>query len=279
LVIVNAQRAGPSTGLPTKTEQSDLYQAIFGRNGDAQLPVVATATPGDSYEVAIEAVRLAVTYMTPVIVLTDGFLANAAEPWLIPDANSVKPFPVRFRTEVEGFQPFLRDERTLARAWTIPGTPDLEHRIGGLERHHATGNISYDPDNHQRMTTLRIEKVRRIADDIPLQGMALGEESGDVAVVGWGSTWGPIHQAVRHLRAEGKRVSHIHLRYLWPLPRNLGDLLRGFPTVLVPEMNAGQLVTILRSEYLVPARGVNKVSGKPFKVREIEDAIRDAMEK
>ncbi len=279
LVIVNAQRAGPSTGLPTKTEQSDLYQAIFGRNGDAQLPVVATATPGDSYEVAIEAVRLAVTYMTPVIVLTDGFLANAAEPWLIPDANSVKSFPVRFRTEVEGFQPFLRDERTLARAWTIPGTPDLEHRIGGLERHHATGNISYDPDNHQRMTTLRIEKVRRIADDIPLQGMALGDESGDVAVVGWGSTWGPIHQAVRHLRAEGKRVSHIHLRYLWPLPRNLGDLLRGFHTVLVPEMNAGQLVTILRSEYLVPARGVNKVSGKPFKVREIEDAIRDAMEK
>jgi len=279
LIIVNAQRAGPSTGLPTKTEQSDLYQAVFGRNGDAQLPVVATATPGDSYEVAIEAVRLAVTYMTPVIVLTDGFLANAAEPWLIPDANAVEPFPVRFRTDAEGFQPFLRDDDTLARAWAIPGTPLLEHRIGGLERHHATGNISYDPDNHQRMTALRIEKVRRIADDIPLQEASLGDESGDVAVVGWGSTWGPIHQAVRHVRAEGKSVSHIHLRYLWPLPRNLGDLLRGFRTVLVPEMNAGQLVTLLRSEYLVPARGVNKVTGKPFKVREIEDAMREAMEK
>jgi 2-oxoglutarate/2-oxoacid ferredoxin oxidoreductase subunit alpha len=279
LVIINAQRAGPSTGLPTKTEQSDLYQALFGRNGDAQLPVVATATPSDSYEVAIEAVRLAVTYMTPVIVLTDGFLANAAEPWLIPDANSVRPFPVRFRTDPDEFQPFLRERQTLARAWAVPGTPGLEHRIGGLERHEATGNISYDPDNHQRMTDLRLEKVRRIADDIPLQQVALGEERGDVAVVGWGSTWGPIHQAVRHLRAEGRRVSHVHLRYLWPLPRNLGDLLRGFGAVLVPEMNTGQLVTVLRSEYLIPAKGVNKVTGKPFKVREVEDAVRAAMEK
>jgi 2-oxoglutarate ferredoxin oxidoreductase subunit alpha len=279
LVIVNAQRAGPSTGLPTKTEQSDLYQALFGRNGDAQLPVVACATPSDSYEVAIEAVRLAVTYMTPVMVLTDGFLANAAEPWLIPDANAVRPFPVRFRTDPEGFQPFQRDPATLARPWAIPGTPGLEHRIGGLERHETTGNISYDPDNHQRMTDLRLAKVRRMADDIPRQCVSLGEDRGDVAVVGWGSTWGPIHQAVRHLRAEGRRVSHVHLRYLWPLPRNLGDLLRAFDEVLVPEMNAGQLVTVLRSEYLIPARGVNKVTGKPFKVREVEDAVREAMEK
>jgi len=279
LVIVNAQRAGPSTGLPTKTEQSDLYQAVFGRNGDAPLPVVATATPSDSYEVAIEAVRLAVTYMTPVLLLTDGFLANAAEPWLIPDANEVKPFRVSFRTEPEGFQPFQRDPATLARPWAVPGTPSLEHRIGGLERHHVTGNISYDPDNHQQMTNLRLEKIRRIAEDIPLQAVSLGEEQGDVAVVGWGSTWGPIHQAVRRLRAEGKAVSHIHLRYLWPLPRNLGELLRSFRAVVVPEMNAGQLVTILRSEYLVPARSVGKVTGKPFKVREIEEAIQNAMEK
>jgi len=279
LVIVNAQRAGPSTGLPTKTEQSDLYQAVFGRNGDAPLPVVATATPSDSYVVAIEAVRLAVTYMTPVLLLTDGFLANAAEPWLIPDANEVKPFPVSFRTEPEGFQPFARDPETLARPWAVPGTPQLEHRIGGLERQHGTGNISYDPDNHQRMTNTRLEKIRRIAADIPLQGVSLGEEEGDVAVVGWGSTWGPIHQAVRRLRAEGKAVSHIHLRYLWPLPPNLGELLRAFRAVLVPEMNAGQLVTILRSEYLVPAQSVSKVTGKPFKVREIEEAILKVMEK
>jgi 2-oxoglutarate ferredoxin oxidoreductase subunit alpha len=277
LVIVNAQRAGPSTGLPTKTEQSDLYQAVYGRNGDTQLPVVATATPSDSYEVAVEAVRLAVRYMTPVMLLTDGFLANAAEPWMIPDAEAVEPFPVTFRTEPEGFQPFDRDPNTLARPWAIPGTSGIAHRIGGIERQDGSGNISYDPDNHQRMTDLRLEKLRRIAADIPLQSVALGEERGDVAVVGWGSTWGPIHQAVRHLRAEGKSASHIHLRYLWPLPRNLGDLLRAFRLVLVPEMNAGQLVTLLRSEYLVPARSLSKVTGKPFKVREIEDAVRTAL--
>jgi 2-oxoglutarate ferredoxin oxidoreductase subunit alpha len=213
------------------------------------------------------------------MLLTDGFLANAAEPWLIPDADAVEPFPVRFRKDPEGFQPFMRDERTLARAWAIPGTPGLEHRIGGLERHHETGNISYDPDNHQYMTDVRHEKLRRIARDIPRQEISIGVESGDVAVVGWGSTWGPIHQAVRILHAEGLRVAHIHLRYLWPLPPNLGDLLRGFKAVLVPEMNTGQLVTVLRSEYLVPAKGVNKVTGKPFKVREIVDAVRAALEK
>jgi len=279
LVIVNAQRAGPSTGLPTKTEQSDLYQAVYGRNGDAQLPVVAAATPSDSYEVAIEAVRLAVTYMTPVLLLTDGFLANAAEPWAIPDADAVAPFPVQFRTDPEGFQPFARDPETLARSWAVPGTPGLEHRIGGLERRDGSGDISYDPENHQRMTDLRLEKIRRIAHAIPRQEVDLGAETGDIAVVGWGSTWGPIHQAVRHLRELGVDVSHIHLRHLWPFPENLGELLRGFDRVLVPEMNAGQLVTILRAEYLIPAESLSKVTGKPFKVREIESAIREALEK
>ena len=278
LVIVNSQRAGPSTGLPTKTEQSDLFQAIYGRNGDAQLPVVANATPGDSFEVGIEAVRLATRYMTPVIVLADGFLANAAEPWLIPDVDSVPPFPAAQRTERDGFMPFLRDEATLARPWAVPGTPGLEHRIGGLERSAKTGNISYDPDNHQQMTDLRAAKIQGIADDIPLQEPALGEAHGDVVVVGWGSTYGPIHQAVRNLRDTGLRVSHVHVRYLWPLPKNLGELLRGFGRVLVPEMNAGQLVTVLRAQYLIPAEGINQVTGKPFKVSDIERAIRARME-
>jgi 2-oxoglutarate ferredoxin oxidoreductase subunit alpha len=278
LVIVNSQRAGPSTGLPTKTEQSDLFQAIYGRNGDAQLPVVANATPGDSFEVGIEAVRLATKYMTPVIVLADGFLANAAEPWLIPDVDAVPPFPAAQRTEREGFMPFLRDEATLARPWAVPGTPGLEHRIGGLERSAKTGNISYDPDNHQQMTDLRAAKIQGIADDIPLQETALGEAHGDVVVVGWGSTYGPIHQAVRNLRDTGLRVSHVHVRYLWPLPKNLGELLRGFGRVLVPEMNAGQLVTVLRAQYLIPAEGINQVTGKPFKVSDIERAIRARME-
>jgi 2-oxoglutarate ferredoxin oxidoreductase subunit alpha len=264
--------------LPTKTEQSDLFQAIYGRNGDAQLPVVANATPGDSFEVGIEAVRLATRYMTPVIVLADGFLANAAEPWLIPDVDSVPPFPAAQRTERDGFMPFLRDEATLARPWAVPGTPGLEHRIGGLERSAKTGNISYDPDNHQQMTDLRAAKIQGIADDIPLQEPALGEAHGDVVVVGWGSTYGPIHQAVRNLRDTGLRVSHVHVRYLWPLPKNLGELLRGFGRVLVPEMNAGQLVTVLRAQYLIPAEGINQVTGKPFKVSDIERAIRARME-
>ncbi|HEX9632073.1 MAG TPA: 2-oxoacid:acceptor oxidoreductase subunit alpha [Gemmatimonadales bacterium] len=278
MVVVNSQRAGPSTGLPTKTEQSDLFLSLYGRNGDAQLPVIANATPSDSFEVGIEAVRLATKYMTPVIVLADGFLANAAEPWLIPDVEAIPAFPVQHRTDPEGFMPFQRDPETLARPWAIPGTPGLEHRIGGLERSAATGNISYDPDNHQKMTDLRAAKIQGIADDIPLQVPALGDTHGDVAVVGWGSTYGPIHQAVRNLRDLGWSVSHIHLRYLWPFPRNLGDLLRGFGHVLVPEMNAGQLVTVLRAQYLVPAEGINQVTGKPFKVSDIEQAIRARVE-
>jgi 2-oxoglutarate ferredoxin oxidoreductase subunit alpha len=274
LVVVNSQRAGPSTGMPTKAEQSDLFQAVYGRNGDSPLPVIAAATPADCFEVAIEAVRLAVTYMTPVMLLIDGYLANAAEPWLLPDPEDVEPFPVRFHTEPEGFQPFMRDAKTLVRPWAIPGTPGLAHRIGGLERESVSGHISYDPDNHQQMTDVRMGKVARIAEDLPEQEMQVGPPSGDVVVVGWGSTFGPVFQAVRQLREQGHAVSHIHLRYVHPFPRNLGALLRGFTHVLVPEMNAGQLVALLRSTYLVPAEGINKVTGKPFKVADIVDAVR-----
>jgi len=278
LVVVNSQRGGPSTGLPTKTEQSDLYQAVYGRNADAPLAVIASATPSDCFEVAIESVRLATRYMTPVMLLTDGYLANAAEPWRLPDLSALPAFPVTQRTDPEGFHPFLRDPATLARAWAVPGTPGLEHRIGGLEKNADSGHISYDPANHQRMTDLRAAKVNGIAQDIPLQAVALGDETGDLAVVGWGSTWGPIHQAVGEARARGLAVSHIHIRYLHPFPRNLGALLAGFRQVLVPEMNAGQLVTMLRSTFLVPAEGLNKVTGKPFKVGEITAAIRSRLE-
>jgi 2-oxoglutarate ferredoxin oxidoreductase subunit alpha len=277
LILVNSQRAGPSTGMPTKTEQSDLYQAIYGRNADSPLVVIASATPGDCFEVGIEAVRLATKYMTPVIVLTDGYLANAAEPWLIPDAAKLPSFPVRHRTDPEGFSPFLRDPNTLARPWAIPGTPGLEHRIGGIERDYDSGHISYDPENHQRMTQVRAAKILGVANDIPLQPDTAGAPRGRLSVVGWGSTYGPIVQAVRQAREEGLEVSHLHVRYLSPFPRNLGDLLSRFDQILVPEMNNGQLVTILRANYLVPAEGLNKITGKPFKVREILDAIRDAV--
>ncbi|MCL4864240.1 MAG: 2-oxoacid:acceptor oxidoreductase subunit alpha [Gemmatimonadales bacterium] len=273
LVVVNVQRGGPSTGLPTKTEQSDLFQAVYGRNADSPLPVIATSTPSDCFEVGIEAVRLATKYMTPVILLTDGYLANAAEPWLLPDVSTLPSFPVAHRTDPAGFHPFVRDPETLARAWAVPGTPGLEHRIGGLEKSAETGHISYDPANHQKMTDLRAAKINGIARDIPLQEVSLGEARGDLAVVGWGSTWGPIQQAVRRARNRGQSVSHIHIRYLHPFPPNLGELLRGFGQVLVPEMNTGQLVTMLRSTFLVPAEGLNKVNGKPFKIGEITAAI------
>ncbi|MBC8337632.1 MAG: 2-oxoacid:acceptor oxidoreductase subunit alpha [Alphaproteobacteria bacterium] len=278
LIILNSQRAGPSTGLPTKTEQSDLYQAVFGRNGDSPLAVLAARSPSDCFNVAIEAIRIAVTYMTPVILLTDGYIGNAAEPWLIPDMDTYERTPVSFRTDPEGFKPYLRDERTLARPWALPGTPGLEHRIGGLEKDSETGHISYDPENHQKMTNLRMAKINGIAESLPLQTTEEGADKGRMAVVGWGSTYGSINRAVSALRDEGMDVSHIHLRHIWPLPKNLGDLLAGFEQILVPEMNTGQLKTLLRDQYLVDAQGLNKVSGQPFKIAEIESAIRDRLE-
>jgi 2-oxoglutarate ferredoxin oxidoreductase subunit alpha len=279
LIVVNAQRAGPSTGMPTKTEQSDLYQSVYGRNADSPAVVLAARSPADCFEVAIEAVRLATKYMTPVILLTDGYIVNAAEPWRIPDMDDFEPFPVEFHTDPEDFQPFLRDPDTLSRPWVKPGTPELEHRIGGIEKSYDSGHISYDPDNHQKMTETRAAKISGIANDIPLQTVEDGTEGGALAVVGWGSTYGPISRAVGNLRAEGKDVSHIHLRHIWPLPRNLGDLLSKFDKVLVPEMNNGQLLTVLRDRYLIPAEGLNQISGKPFKISTIEAAICEMLEK
>ncbi len=279
LIVVNTQRAGPSTGMPTKTEQSDLYLSVYGRNADAPLVVLAAHSSADSFDVAIEAVRLATKYMTPVMLLSDTYIANAAEPWLVPNADQLTPFKVEFRTEADGFQPFMHDPKTLARPWVKPGTAGLEHRIGGLERAAGSGNVSNDPGNHQRMTDIRFNKIAGIADDIPLQEVEAGADSGQIAVVGWGSTYGPISRAVGHLRHEGKAVSHIHLRYINPLAKNLGELLARFDKVLVPEMNMGQLSTILRDRYLLPIESLSKVTGKPFRIIEIEDGIRAALEK
>jgi len=278
LIIVNSQRAGPSTGMPTKTEQSDLYQAVLGRNADSPLCVLAARSPADCFEVAIEAVRIAIKYMTPVFILTDGYIGNAAEPWSNPDINDYAKIPVNVRTDPDGFHPVRREDDTVARVWAVPGTPGLEHRIGGIERDYDSGNISYDPDNHQKMTDTRFAKIEGITKDIPAQGVEDGNTSGKLAVVGWGSTYGPISRAVANLRAEGLDVSHIHIRHLWPFPENLGDLLKGCEQVLVPERNQGQLDNGRRAEYLVPAEGLNKVSGQPFKITEIEDAIRARLE-
>jgi 2-oxoglutarate/2-oxoacid ferredoxin oxidoreductase subunit alpha len=278
LVIVNSQRGGPSTGLPTKTEQSDLYQAVYGRNGDAPMPVIAARSPADAFDCAIEAVRIATQFMTPVMLLTDGYIANAAEPWKVPDTSALEPFPVKFTTEAPegGFKPYARDAK-LARPWVKPGTPGLLHRIGGIEKQVDTGHINYEAANHQTMTDLRQAKVAGIADHIPEQAVELGETSGKLAVVGWGSTYGPIHQAVRRKRAKGQDVHHIHLRHIWPMPRNLGALLKGYAHILVPEMNTGQLKTVLRDQYLVDAKPLNKVSGQPFRIAEIEAAIESAL--
>ena len=279
MVIVNSQRAGPSTGLPTKTEQSDLYQAVYGRNADAPMPVISVSTPSDGYDVAIEAVRIATKYMTPVMLLTDGYITNASEPWLIPDPSTYERFDVEFRTDPEDFHPFVRNDDTLARPWVKPGTPELMHRIGGIERSYDSGHISYDPDNHQKMTDVRAAKINGIANDIPEQDVEIGEAGGKLAVVGWGSTYGPINRAVSNMRDDGYDVSQIHLRYIWPLPRNIEELLKSYDQVLIAEMNTGQLRTVLRAEYLVPAEGLNKVNGKPFLIGEIEDAIRARLEK
>jgi 2-oxoglutarate ferredoxin oxidoreductase subunit alpha len=242
------------------------------------VPVVAAASPADCFDMALEAWRIALRHMTPVVLLSDALLANGAEPWRIPDIETLPDLRHPNRTDKEGFFPYLRDEETLARPWVVPGTPGLEHRIGGIERSYDTGHISYDPENHRRMTEARFEKVARIADDIPAQAVTLGTERGKLAVVGWGSTYGPIRSAVARARAAGHDVSHIHIRHLNPFPRNLGDLLRGFERVLVPEMNQGQLVTLLRSTWLIPAEGLSKVTGKPFMVAELEAAIRGVLE-
>ena len=275
LVIVNSQRGGPSTGLPTKTEQSDLYQAVYGRNGDAPLPVISASSPGDAFECAIEACRLAVTYMTPVMLMTDGYIANASEPWLVPDPETFKAFPARFLEELNGegrVLPYKRDEKGV-RPWIKPGTPGLMHRIGGIEKAIDTGDLDYSAATHQTQTDARKAKIDDIAKDIPAQEVTTGTAGGKLAVVGWGSTYGPIFQAVRRARAKGLDVSHIHVRHIWPLPANLGELLKSYDQVLVPEMNTGQFKTVLRDQFLVDAQPLNKVSGQPFTIAEIEAAI------
>lgn len=273
LVIVNTQRAGPSTGMPTKTEQADLNQALFGRHGESPVVVLAPRSPADCFDIAIEAVRLATRAMTPVFILSDGYIANAAQPWLIPDVGAMSRFPVAFRTDPQGFHPYLRDPETLSRPWAAPGTPGLEHRLGGLEKDYNSGGISYNPANHQRMTEVRAAKIARLADDIPAQAIEIGPQTGKLAIVGWGSTYGPINRAVTELNARGHDVSHIHIRHLKPLPSNLGRLLSGFEKVVVAEMNGGQLLRLLRSEYLVPAEGLHKVAGQPLKIEDVEAAI------
>jgi len=277
LVICDIQRGGPSTGLPTKTEQADLLQALFGRNSEAPIPVLAPSTPGDCFWVALEASRIAIKYMVPVIILSDGYLANGAEPWKIPDVSELPDIPVHFETNTEDFHPYRRDPNTLARPWAIPGTPGLEHRVGGIEKQDVTGNINYDPLNHERMVRLRAAKVEAVADDIP-DAVPAGDQSGDLLIVAWGSTHGPITAALKTARAKGRSVGHVHLRHLNPLPRNLGDVLKRYRHVLVPEMNMGQLLMILRAKYLVDAQGYNKIQGKPFKQSEIEQKIDEILE-
>jgi len=272
LVIFNIQRAGPSTGMPTKTEQADLMQALYGRNSESPIVVLAPATPGDCFYLAYEAVRIAVKYMVPVMVLSDGFLANGSEPWLIPDPATLPPIDVHFRTETEGFFPYLRDPATLARPWVQPGTAGLEHRIGGIEKQDVTGNISYDPENHDHMVRTRAEKVRRVGQEIPPTSIN-GPATGDLLVVGWGGTYGSITAAVERAQAAGKSVASIHLRHLNPLPPDLGHILREYRKVLVPEINSGQLVRVLRAEYLVDAVGFNRVRGLPLASEDIQDAI------
>jgi 2-oxoglutarate ferredoxin oxidoreductase subunit alpha len=277
MVITNIQRAGPSTGMPTKPEQTDLLQAIYGRHGESPLPVIAASTPSDCFHAAFEAARIAMKYMTPVILLTDGFLANASEPWLLPSVDDLPNIPVEFRTEPQGFFPYLRDEETLARPWVKPGTPGLEHRIGGIEKDYLTGNISYAPANHEQMVRVRHKKVANITQEIP-PTQVTGPEQGKLLVLGWGSTYGAIAAAVEAAQAQGHTVAHAHLRYLNPLPADLGDVLSRYEKVLVPEMNMGQLLKLIRAEYLVDAVGLNKIQGRPFKVSEVATRIARMLE-
>jgi 2-oxoglutarate ferredoxin oxidoreductase subunit alpha len=278
LLIVDVQRGGPSTGLPTKTEQSDLLQAYYGRNGESPMPVVSASTPSDCFEAVYEAVRIAVEHMTPVIFLSDGYIANGAEPWKFPATKDLKPIHIKFKTELgDGetkFQPYLRDEN-LVRPWALPGTPGLEHRIGGLEKENITGNVSYDPENHQLMVKIRQEKVDKIAYNIPDQAIDNGPDKGDILVLGWGSTYGVIKTAVEELLAQGYSVAHAHLRYLRPFPKNLGDILKNYKTILIPEINNGQLIKIIRDKYLVDAKGYNKIMGVPITKTELVEAIKN----
>jgi 2-oxoglutarate ferredoxin oxidoreductase subunit alpha len=276
LVVCDIQRGGPSTGLPTKTEQADLLQALFGRNSEAPIPVVAPATPGDCFWVALEASRIALKHMVPVIILSDGYLANGAEPWKIPEVSELPEIPVHFASDPVGFQPYRRDPVTLARPWAIPGTPGLEHRIGGIEKQDVTGNVNYDPLNHEHMVRTRAAKVEVVADDIP-DLVPEGDPSGELLIVAWGSTHGPVTAALKAQRAKGHRIGHVHLRHLNPMAKNLGELLKGYDQVLVPEMNMGQLIMILRAKFLIDAQGLNKIQGKPFKQSEIESKIEEML--
>ena len=274
LVIVDVQRGGPSTGLPTKTEQADLLQALYGRPSETPTPVLAASTPADCFGMTLETARIAVKYMTPVVLLSDGYLANGAEPWKVPEVEDLPSFPAKFVNEVDGFLPYARNAETLARGWAVPGVAGLEHRVGGLEKQETTGNVSYAPANHERMIRLREEKIARIADDIPLQTVD-GVESGELLVVGWGSTYGAITAAVRAARAEGRAVGHAHVKYLNPFPKNLGEVLSRFEKILVPEMNLGQLALLLRAKFGVPTESLTKVQGKPFTEAEVSGRIRE----
>ncbi len=278
LVIADIQRGGPSTGLPTKTEQADLLLAMYGRNSDSPVPILAPATPADCFNVAFEAIRIATRYMTPVFFLSDGYLANGAEPWRVPAAADLPEVKVEFRTDPVGYYPFLRDPETLSRPWAIPGTPGLEHRIGGIEKDYLTGNVSYAPMNHEQMVRVRSRKIAGIVREIPPTELN-GPDEGDVLVLGWGSTYGAIESAVRALQAEGKKVAHAHIRYINPLPPDLPGILSRYRHVLVPELNMGQLVRLIRAEYLVDAIGLNKIQGQPFKVSEIVRKVSSLMEK
>lgn len=276
LVICDIQRGGPSTGLPTKTEQADLLQALYGRNSEAPIPVLAPSTPGDCFWIALEASRIAIKYMVPVIILSDGYLANGAEPWKIPQLSELPEIPVRFETNPEGFKPYRRNPETLARPWAIPGTPGLEHRVGGLEKQDVTGNVNYEPLNHENMVRTRAAKVEAIVQEVP-DAVPVGDQSGELLIVAWGSTQGPITAALKTERARGHRIGHVHLRHLNPLPKNLGEVLKRYDKVLVPEMNMGQLVMLLRAKYLVDAQGYNKIQGKPFKQSELERKIEEIL--
>jgi len=276
IVVINVQRGGPSTGLPTKTEQSDLLQSMYGRNGECPLPIIAACTPGDAFYVAIEAMRIAVKHMTPVLLLSDGYIANGAEPWPVPNIEDLKEIPVEYRDEPEGYNVYMRDEKTLARPWVIPGTPKMEHRVGGLEKDSLTGHVSYDPQNHEKQTRTRAEKVERVANDMgPLN--LYGDEEGDLLLVGWGGTFGALRQAAGRLRGRGLSISHVHLRYLNPFNPRLEPLLKKFKTVLVSELNTGQLKVMLRAEFLIDAKGLNKIQGQPLKVSEVIEKVESIM--